>query len=174
MTYTEASDRVLAEQIGWTLLISVSCSISLQPLPATISPSKAFVASRFRHGVITYRIRVSRMARRRCTLGWRVKTRGKCGEVDTWDFSWLLCAGRSVLKSSVDFFLPILRPHIFFLLHHNFLQSHRGSYTCSKIKTHANIVYCYVPAGNFDHVSKFYSPVKGHIYLHYKYKLLYS
>jgi hypothetical protein len=41
VSYTEVSDRVLAEQISWTLLISVSCSISLQPPPATISPNKS-------------------------------------------------------------------------------------------------------------------------------------
>lgn len=135
VTNTEGSDRVLAEQSRWTLLISVSCSISLQPLQATISPSKAFVVSRVHHVVITYRVRVNRMAKRRCRLGWRVKTRGKCGGVDTWDFfSWLLYAGRGLLKFSVDFFFPMFRPHLFFLLRHNFLQSHRGPCTCSTIK----------------------------------------
>ena len=134
VTYTEMSDRVLAEQRRWTLLISVSCSIPLQPLEATISPSKAFVASRVHHAVITYRIRVSRMARRQCTLGWRVKTRGKCGGVDIWYFfSWLLYAGRGLWKFSVNFLFPIFRPHLF-ILHHSFLQSYRGSRTCSTIK----------------------------------------
>ena len=74
------------------------------------------------------------MARRQCRLGWRVNTRGKCGGFDTWNFfSWLLYAGRCLLKFSVDFPFPVFRPQLFFLLNNNFLQSHRGSYTCSKI-----------------------------------------
>jgi len=134
VTYTEGSDRVLEEQRRWTLLISVSCSITLQALPATISPSKAFVTSRVHHVVITYRILVSRTARRQYALGWRVKTGGKCGGVDLWDFfSWLLYAGRGLWKFSVTFLFPVFRPSLF-ILHHNFLQSHRGSFTCSTIK----------------------------------------